>query len=123
MMCGQRNPLSLGLSFRQEGEGKVSASFQAHPGFQGYDGIMHGGMIAALLDAAMTNCLFANGIKALTADLHVRFRKPVPCEAKLELQAQTVSSKPPLYLVRAELLCENKVMAVARAKFMKGKEL
>lgn len=123
MMCGGNNPLSVGLSFRVTESGMVCASFQARADYQGYDGIMHGGFIAALLDAAMTNCLFKNGIVALTGDLHVRFHKPVPCDASIDLKAQIVSKSPPLFFVRSELVCGKAVMASAEAKFMKPRKL
>jgi acyl-coenzyme A thioesterase PaaI-like protein len=59
-------------------DGAVHTVFKAHEGLQGYRGILHGGVITALLDAAMANCLFLKGVEALTGDLHVRFLKPVP---------------------------------------------
>lgn len=118
LMCGSRNPNSLGLSFRLEDDGSVSASFQAHDGLQGYDGIMHGGFIAALLDSAMTNCLFLNGVRALTGELKVRYRKPVPSDALVDLRAWSVSSGSRLFVLEAELSCSSEVMATARAKFM-----
>jgi acyl-coenzyme A thioesterase PaaI-like protein len=70
------------------------------------------------LDAAMTHCLFHRGVKAVTADLHVRFLRPVPCEALIEVRAWLVSAKSPLYHVAAELVHEREVMASAEAKFM-----
>jgi hypothetical protein len=72
-ICGDQNPRSLGLEFQAVDVDTVCATFQASPELQGYDGILHGGVIAALLDAAMTHCLFHRGIQAMTGDLHVRF--------------------------------------------------
>ncbi len=122
LMCGRSNPNSLGLSFRMEADGAVSAEFQSHDGVQGYDGIMHGGFIAALLDSAMTNCLFLNGVRALTGELRVRYRKPVQVEALLDLHAWIVSSGTRLFVLEAELCCAGEVMATARAKFMHSPE-
>ena len=85
VLCGSRNPLSLGLSFHPGDDGGVRTLFQAHSGLQGYKGILHGGVISSLLDAAMTHCLFHQGIEAVTGDLHVRFVKSVPCDAQMEL--------------------------------------
>ena len=79
LLCGNRNPLSLGLSFHPGDCGDINATFQAHPRLQGYQGILHGGVSSALLDAAMTHCLFHQSIEAVTGDLHVRFLKSVPC--------------------------------------------
>jgi acyl-coenzyme A thioesterase PaaI-like protein len=118
LICGSENPWSFGLSFDIGDSGVVSARFQALPTLQGYDGILHGGVICGLLDAAMTHCLFGQGVKAVTADLHVRFLKPVPCEALVEVKARVISARPPLYRVAAELIHENEVAASAKAKFM-----
>lgn len=86
---------------------------------QGYDGILHGGMICALLDAAMTHCLFSLGIPAVTGDMRVRFLRSVPCGALVELKARLVKARPPLYRVSAELSENTRVAARATATFMK----
>jgi acyl-coenzyme A thioesterase PaaI-like protein len=117
-MCGDQNPWSLKLTFQPDKEGGVRTTFQSHAGLQGYDGILHGGVISALLDSAMTHCLFHQGIRALTGDLHVRFLFPVPCPSVLELRAWIQSTMPPLFCLRAELSEKQQVLACAEAKFM-----
>jgi uncharacterized protein (TIGR00369 family) len=109
----------LKLSFHPGDNDTAWGRFQAHSKLQGYDGILHGGMIAALLDAAMTHCLFHHGVQAVTGDLQVRFLKPVSCNAALDIQAWVLSSTPPLYRLRAELVHEGDVMAWAEAKFLR----
>lgn len=118
LMCGSRNPFSLRLRFHAEGKGAVWARFKAEHRFQGYDGILHGGVISALLDAAMTHCLFQRGVQAVTGDLRVHFLKPVPCKSILHVRAWPLSMTPPLYRVAARLICGQHVMARAEAKFM-----
>jgi uncharacterized protein (TIGR00369 family) len=118
-MCGQENPLSLGLQFRPINDDVVQAEFRPHPILQGYDGIVHGGIVAALLDAAMTHCLFHRGIRALTGDLHVRYRKSIPIDTMLNLQARIVLIKQPLYRLRAEISQNGCIFAWAEAKFMR----
>ena len=118
LLCGSRNPLSLGLSFHPGDDGHINATFQAHPGLQGYQGILHGGVVSSLLDAAMTHCLFHQGIEAVTGDLHVRFVKSVPCDARMELRARLLNASPPLYRLRGELVLDGQTMAWAEAKFM-----
>ena len=118
LLCGSKNPLSLGLSFHPGDDGDVNATFQAHPGLQGYPGILHGGVVSSLLDSAMTHCLFHQGIEAVTGDLHVRFVKAVPCDAPMELRARLLKASPPLYRLRGELVIDGQTMAWAEAKFM-----
>jgi acyl-coenzyme A thioesterase PaaI-like protein len=118
ILCGHRNPWSLNLSFQTVGEGVVSTRFKTHAALQGYDGILHGGVIAALLDAAMTHCLFYQGVQAVTGDLRVRFVKPISCAASLEIRAWILDSHPPLYRVKAEISHDRQIMARAEAKFV-----
>ena len=119
LFCGHLNSRSLNLSFRPDGDGVVRTQWKADSELQGYDDILHGGVIAGLLDAAMTHCLFHQGVQAVTGDLQVRFLHPVPCEALLELRAWLVVARPPLYRVAAELVCGQDTMARAEAKFMR----
>jgi uncharacterized protein (TIGR00369 family) len=117
-ICGDRNPRSLGLSFHSVDADTVCARFEASPELQGYDGILHGGVIAALLDAAMTHCLFHRGVQAITGDLHVRYLRPAPCGSHLEVRARMLFEKPPLFRARAELVDGRIVLAWAEATFM-----
>jgi len=97
----------------------VRTQWKAESELQGYEDILHGGVIAGLLDAAMTHCLFHQGVQALTGELQIRFLQPVPCEALLELRAWLVIARPPLYHVAAEAIYGQNVMATAEAKFMR----
>ena len=118
LLCGTLNPKSLNLSFQAAGDGVVRTRFEAHTDLQGYDDILHGGVIASLLDAAMTHCLFHRGVQAVTGDLHVRFIRTISCNASLEVQAWVLYSHPPLYRLKAEIVVDDRVMAWAEAKFM-----
>ncbi|MFC1582412.1 PaaI family thioesterase [Planctomycetota bacterium] len=118
LLCGDQNPWSLKLAFREEG-GKVVTRFQPNRLLQGYEGILHGGVISALLDASMTHCLFHQGIKAVTGELQVRFRHSVPYSGPVDLMAQILSFRAPLYYLEAELEYKGKTYASAKATFMK----
>lgn len=118
ILCGDRNPWSLQLDFTAGEDGTVRASFQGRRLLQGYDGLLHGGVIASLLDSAMTNCLLRQEIPALTGELRIRYLRPVPCDKVLELRAAVTSSRPPLYMLASELRLDGVLMARASAKFM-----
>lgn len=118
LLCGESNPWSLKLSFSPAADGAVTARFTADPRLQGYEGILHGGVIASLLDAAMTHCLFHHGIEALTADLHIRYAQAIPCDARIDLWASIIARRPPLYRLRGEASVEGRLMAWAEAKFL-----
>lgn len=119
VVCGRLDPLALKLSFQLDAAGGVSTPVMAHEGLQGYTGFVHGGVISALLDAAMTHCLFHAGVRAMTGELLVRFPQPVPCNAELHLRGWITATKPPLYRLKAELRREGRLMAWAEAKFVR----
>src|SRR5664280_728378 len=76
-VCSGSNPMGLALRYEPQPDGCVSARFMGHSALEGYSGLLHGGLIATLLDGAMTNCLFARGIRGLTAELKVRYHESV----------------------------------------------
>ena len=83
-----------------------------------FKGLLHGGVIASLLDGAMTNCLFAHGRAAMTGELNVRYRKPVVIGEEMLHSRLDQRSSPPLHLLAAELKQGDCVKAAATAKFM-----
>lgn len=119
MVCGL--PSILGVSFHSNEEG-VRASLKLKPEWQGYSGALHGGMIATLLDAAMTHCLFNQHIEAMTADLHIRYLAPVPCPGRIEVCARLVGQRKLVYELDAELRVSGVIKARAKAKFMHEKK-
>jgi acyl-coenzyme A thioesterase PaaI-like protein len=122
LVCSGSNPSGLALKSEPEEDGSVRAIFHPHPALEGYQGILHGGMTASLLDGVMTNCLFANGIVAVTADLRIRYREPVLIGPEIRLRAWIEQSHSPLYLMAAELQQEGCIRATASAKFMERHE-
>lgn len=118
LMCGTENPFSLGLHFTKECKDTVSTYFTGNETMQGYDGIMHGGFLSALLDTAMAQCLQHEKIEAMTGELNVRFLDPVPCNSTMNITAWIDSSLPPLYHLRSQIKINNKIVCRAKGKFM-----
>ena len=82
---------------------------------------MHGGMIATLLDAAMTHCLFHHQIEAMTADLQIRYLEPVSCTGAIDITAHLTGQRKLIYELSAELRVAGRIKARAKAKFMRHK--
>ncbi len=118
VVCGHVDGHTPRLRFAVADDGSVRATLQPDHAYEGYAGILHGGVIATLLDAAMTNCLFAQGRCGLTAELCVRFRHPVVSDTPLRLRACVERSSPPLFVLRAEIQQAGQVRAMAIGKFM-----
>ncbi len=104
------------MKFAVQDDGSVSASFLGHSALQGYPGFLHGGMIASLLDGAMTDCLFAHGHVAMTGELKVRYNKPVHIGQEIVIRGWITQSLSPLHLLKAELKQAGCIKATASAK-------
>ncbi|WP_282597464.1 ferritin-like domain-containing protein [Dickeya oryzae] len=85
--------------FSEHPDGSVCADYTADHRHQGYTGLLHGGMTSTLLDAAMTHCLFMQGVQALTAELTVRFISPVCTGDKLMVCARLLGQRRGIYLL------------------------
>ncbi|MFO7941468.1 MAG: PaaI family thioesterase [Bacillota bacterium] len=107
VICGRDNPHGLQMSFRATAEGALSTV--TIPGrFQGFDGVAHGGTVAAILDDAMWWAVFhTRGATTMTAEMKVRYHNPVPTESPLVVEASLVSHRGRLHRVRAVIAFED----------------
>ena len=74
--CGDRNPIGLHLAFATT-SGGVIAQFVPLLEHQGFENVIHGGIIATVLDEAMAWATAAAGAWAVTGDMRIRFRAPL----------------------------------------------
>jgi acyl-coenzyme A thioesterase PaaI-like protein len=121
VVCSPDHPYGLKLHFALNEQGEAVADVACPPMMEGYPGVMHGGVIAMLLDGAMTNCLFLHGHVAVTAQLEVRFRHPVILEASVRLRAWITDDHEALFRLQAQLLQDDQLMATANGAFMPPK--
>jgi len=77
-LCGIENPIGLNLRFYEDDQGRVVTHFAPGEEHQGFPGVLHGGLISALLDETIGRTLTANDQWAMTIELRVRFHRPVP---------------------------------------------
>lgn len=93
-VCGQRNPYGLHLVFRQEDD-TIVADFQPREEHQGFPGVIHGGIVAAVLDEALgrTSLLGNNQEWTMTGRLEVRYRRYVPYGPLLRVRASLDSER------------------------------
>lgn len=88
-VCGLENPHGLGLKFYETGEGEVAADYVVPEHFQGYPGVVHGGIVAAMLDEICGRAHMVGVTQKTrfmyTARLKVRYRQHVPTGKPLRL--------------------------------------
>ena len=122
-VCGEKNADGLRLVFEIDDERKtLKTTFTADPVFQGYDGIVHGGILSTLLDEAMAKLVYEIGIPAVTASLEVRFKNPAPILVTLLVYGEITEITPRLIKARARITKEDgTVLATGTSTLMRQK--
>ena len=116
--CGSKNGAGLRLKFNKDEDGTVFGNFFADPKFEGYSGIIHGGIIATLLDSAMTHCLLMSGISALTGRLSIKYSIPIRTGTVVKLEAKIVDQFHEMFILEARASVDGKKMARAEARYV-----
>ncbi len=76
--------MGLKLDFFTPGPGETRADLFLPRHYEGYPGVVHGGIIAAILDECGGRAHMDDPTRFMvTAQLNVRYRKPVPTETPL----------------------------------------
>ena len=103
VVCGVHNPGGLRLTF-QEGLDGVHAGWVPTEGWESFQGTVHGGIITAVLDEAMSKAVIACNWEALTVDLRVRFRGRVAPGENLRVHGWVVEKQHRRILTEATLI-------------------
>jgi uncharacterized protein (TIGR00369 family) len=90
--CGARNMAGLRLHFHAEGD-TIVTEYTPESAFQGFPGVVHGGILATLLDETLSRTATAEGRWMMTGRLEIRYRRPAPLGRTLRVTAHPVSSR------------------------------
>ena len=90
VVCGQENPYGLHIHFVRERDGAITAEWRPTENWEGFEGIVHGGIISTVLDEAMSKAVAAMNYEALTGELRVRFRRHVAAGENLRIRGWVV---------------------------------
>ncbi len=119
--CGRNNPRGLHMKFHHEGDYYV-CDFMPERFHQGWEGIVHGGILATLLDEAMNDMLSRNGTTVATAELNVRYKLPAKTGVPLKVRAWMTRERPPLWEAAGDITdADGRVVATGTAKLMRVK--
>lgn len=117
--CGERNPIGLRLKFQRTNEG-VETVFTSGKNHQGYQDLLHGGIMSLVLDEAMVNAVWLTESPAVSAELTVRLRHAVRVGEPIRVRAWIVEKRKRLVLTRAEARDRSgRVLAEAEAKCLR----
>lgn len=113
-VCGKDNPCGLRLAFTNK-NGKVISEFTPSEIHQGYKDITHGGIISTVLDEAMIYAAVEDGIFPITAEIRVRFKKPLMTGDTVIIEAEVVKSNSRLIATHAKLTRKKDGCLIAEA--------
>ena len=117
--CGQANPTGLRLEFLLAEDGSVVSLATVPGAFDGHPGYLHGGIIATLLDEAMSKAVRARGFTSMTRRMEIDYRHPVPSGAPLRLEGRVVRGEGRKHWVEARILnAKNAVLAEGKGLFI-----
>ncbi|MGC1454803.1 MAG: PaaI family thioesterase [Nitrospirota bacterium] len=113
-VCGRDNPAGLGVDFEIDRERRsISAKFTPSDIYQGYEGIVHGGILSTLLDEAMAKLTVGLGMPAVTAEMTVTFKAPAAPGEDLFVSGRLTHET--RRLIRAEAKIERGPVVIAKA--------
>ena len=118
-ICGANNPIGLKTRpSRDEAAGRAWLSVVIPATFQGWEGVAHGGIIAALLDEVSAYAVMGVSKQVVTAELTVRYLKPVPIGAEITVSAQLREQVRRSLTVDARMTCGEELLARAEARMV-----
>ena len=118
--CGGSAEGGMFLTFEQDNvQRKIVGKFVMGPRYQGGGGMLHGGIIAMLMDEAMGKCCRFRNALAVTADMAIDYLRPIRVDQEIFVEAyETAQVGRNLFQMCEVRDVEKKVLARGRARFV-----
>jgi hypothetical protein len=113
-ICGRLNPHGLHMRFFDNGIDEVYADHTVPTPYEGYPGLVHGGIVAAMLDEVVGRVAMIGDHHhfMMTVRLELKYRHPVPVETPLHLVGRAVRLRGRLGKAVGELFLPDGTRAV-----------
>ena len=122
-VCGMKNGLGLKSFFYETANNELIGSFKPCEEHQGYPGMVHGGVISAILDEAMFRAILIGKdeeIWAVTIELNIKYKKPVPLNKEIRTAARIINETNRTFDASGEVyLAGGELAATASGKYFK----
>jgi uncharacterized protein (TIGR00369 family) len=117
--CGQTNPAGLHLEFFLAQDGAAVCPATISNLFEGPPGYVHGGVIATLLDEAMSKAVRARGLIAMTRHMEIDYQRPVPSGAPIRIEGRVMRSEGRKHWAEAHIVdSDGRVLALGKGLFI-----
>jgi uncharacterized protein (TIGR00369 family) len=120
-VCGKKNTAGLQLDFSrnpQSGETEARVAFPVR--LQGWRSTVHGGLLATVLDETMIKAAAASGLKCVTAEITVKFKKPAMTGVPYLAAGKVLETRGRLVTAESRICdADGQVLATATGKLFK----
>lgn len=113
-VCGLQNPIGLKMAFYQTEDGECVTRITPDDEYQGYPGVLHGGIVTAILDETLGRTIIGTtGLFAVTAKFEVKFHQPVPTGCPLTARGRITRRRTRTFEAAGELVLEDGTVAAS----------
>ena len=118
-VCGSRNPIGLDLQFAVK-DGCVETSFVPREEHCGYRGVVHGGVLTAVLDECMGwTIITQRKTMCISAEVTLRFKRRAPSGCRLFVSAECVDCRSKLMTAQGQITDEEgNILCTGQGKFI-----
>ena len=117
--CSEINPIGLKLKFTYNNNGVITKWIPKEE-YQGWPGILHGGITATILDEVMAKLIEHKDIWAVTAEMDVRYVKKIAIGKELIARAWIEKQSKKILYLKSEIKNKEKdVLAEGSGKYFK----
>ena len=112
--CGLKNPFGLQLQFFDNGIDEVRCEYSISNRYQGYPGVAHGGIVAAILDEVVGRVsMISNPIHfMMTATMELKYRQPVPLNIPLTIIGRMIKDRGRIAKAEGAMVLPNGAIAI-----------
>jgi len=121
--CGENNQSGLKLEFDYDNQSKTATTrFTPVEKYQGYKGIVHGGIIGLILDETMIKAAILSGLEVVTVEISCRFINTARTGSELSFKGTITDDSGKIIFASGEVKdIEGKIIATSKAKLFRLK--
>ena len=122
--CGPANPIGLHLDgFTIHGD-QVTAPFTPRAEYAGFEGTLHGGIVATALDEISAwSAMFAHGVLVFTARLDIRYRSQARSDDRFEMRGRVTERRGRRLVIDGQMASDGAVVAESSGLFIVAQDL